>query len=83
MTLYIVHCSFMNNNYFGTYSSLRRARIAFEHFCQECSEIIGYTDNRDYTYEIETINGETFGASIETDILDYEFSDATIDPLED
>ena len=83
MTLYIVRCSFMNNNYFGTYSSLRRACIAFEHFCQETPEIIGYTDNRDYTYEIETINGEIFGASIETDVLDYEFSDGTIDPLED
>ena len=83
MTIYIVHCSFMNNSYFGAYSSIKRARIAFEHFCQETPEIIGYIDNKDYTYEIETINGETFGASIETDVLDYEFSDAAIYPLED
>ena len=82
MTLFIVHCSFMNDNYFGAYSTIKRARAAFEHFCQKNSEIVGYTDNRDYTYEIETINGETFSASIKTDVLDYEFV-TPIDPLKD
>lgn len=82
MMLFVIHCSFMDNSYFGAYSTIKRARIAFEHFCQETPEIIGYTDIGNYCYEIETIDGAIYGASIETDILDYEFNNDIINHLE-
>ena len=56
MAIYVVFSNYFRSGVFGTYSSVKRARIAFEHFLAEDEE-----------------NGETFGAEICHDVLDYEF----------
>ena len=82
MTIYIVTCTLMDNNVFGAYSSVKRARTAIEHFLNEAPQVTKYRDIGDYYYAIYTKNGEEHGAEIMWNILDEEFV-TPIDPLED
>ena len=73
MNIYIVCSPYFNNGVFGTYSSIKRACIAFEHFLAEDENIVTSEYLGDYCYQFTTKIGETFGAEIEFDILDVEF----------
>ena len=73
MGVYIVTSDYFNNGIFGTYSSIKRARIAFEDFITNDENITAFEDLGDYSYQFTTENDETFGAEINFDILDAEF----------
>lgn len=73
MAIYVVFSNYFNNGVFGTYSTVKRARIAFEQFLAEDENIVGFEDLGDYSYQFTTKNGETFGAEIDFDVLDAEF----------
>ena len=73
MSIYVVFSNYFDSDVFGTYSSVMRARIAFEHFLEEDEDIVAYEDLGGYFYQFTTKNGETFGAEINFDVLDYEF----------
>ena len=75
MTIYIVSTTYFNSGVFGTYSSIKRARIAFEHFLAEDENIVAFEDLGDYCYQFTTKSGEIFGAEIDFDILDAEFEE--------
>lgn len=73
MSIYIVTTNYFNNGVFGTYSSVKRARIAFEHFLAEDENIVAFEDLGGYSYQFTTKSGVTFGAEIDFDVLDAEF----------
>lgn len=73
MSIYIVTTDYFNSGVFGTYSSVKRARIAFEHFLVEDEDIVAFEDLGGYSYQFTTKIGKTFGAEINFDVLDAEF----------
>ena len=73
MSIYIVTTNYFNSGVFGTYSSIKRARVAFEHFVAEDEDIVSFEDFGDYSYQFTLKNGKTFRAEIEFDVLDAEF----------
>ena len=73
MTIYVVFSNYFDSGVFGTYSSVKRARIAFEDFLANDENIVAFEDLGGYSYQFTTENGETFGAEICHDVLDYEF----------
>lgn len=77
MTIYIVHSNYFATGDFGIYSSLKRARIAFEHFLAEDEDIVSFEDVGGYSYQFTTKDGATFGAEICWDLLDAEFVERT------
>ena len=72
MGVYIVSTNYFPRGYFGTYSTVKRARLAFENFLATDEDIVSFEDCGDYSYQFTTKNGATFGANIYWDILDYE-----------
>lgn len=73
MAIYVVFSNYFNSGVFGTYSSVKRARIAFEDFLANDEDIVSFEDLGDYSYRFTTKIGETFGAEIDFDVLDAEF----------
>lgn len=73
MAIYVVFSNYFHSGVFGTYSSVKRARIAFEHFLAEDDNIVAFEDVGGYSYQFTTKNDETFGAEIGFDVLDAEF----------
>lgn len=73
MAIYIVLTKYFNSGVFGTYSSVKRARIAFENFLAEDEDIVSFEDLGDYSYQFTTKIGNTFNAEIDFDVLDAEF----------
>lgn len=73
MAIYVVFSNYFDSGVFGTYSTVKRARIAFEQFLAEDENIVAYEDLGDYSYQFTTKIGETFGAEIDFDVLDAEF----------
>ena len=75
MNIFVVTSNYFDNGYFGAYSTLKRARIAFEHFLAEDEDIVSFEDLDGYSYQFTTKIGETFGAEIYWDYLDEEFEE--------
>ena len=73
MTIYVVFSDYFNSGVFGTYSSIKRARIAFEDFLASDENIVAFEDLDGYSYQFTTKSGKTFGAEIDFDVLDAEF----------
>lgn len=73
MSIYIVTSNYFYNGIFGTYSSIKRARIAFEDFITNDEDIVAFEDLGDYSYQFTIKNGTSFGAEIAFDILDAKF----------
>ena len=73
MTIYVVFSNYFYSGVFGTYSSVKRARIALEDFLASAEDVISCEDVDGYSYQFTTKSGETFGAEICHDVLDYEF----------
>lgn len=73
MAIYVVFSNYFHSGVFGTYSSVKRARIAFENFLAEDENIVAFEDVGDYSYQFTTRDGATFGAEIDFDVLDAEF----------
>jgi hypothetical protein len=77
MDLYVVVCSYYFTGIFGVYSTIKRARIAFEDALANDENIVAYEDIDGYAYQFTTKKGETFGAEICWNTLDEEFGDGT------
>lgn len=73
MSVYVVFSNYFKSGVFGTYSSVKRARIAFEDFLANDEDIVAFEDVGNYSYQFTTKIGETFGAEIDFDVLDAEF----------
>lgn len=73
MNIFVVISDYFTNYYFGVYSSIKRARIAFEDFLADEEDIVAFEDLGDYRYQFTTACGEIFGAEICSDIIDEEF----------
>ena len=75
MAIYVVCTDYFSSGVFGTYSSVKRARIAFEHFLAEEEDILAFEDLGNYSYQFTIKNGKTFNAEINFDVLDAEFEE--------
>lgn len=73
MDIYVISSNYFNSGVFGIYSSVKRARIAFEDFLANDEDIVAFEDLDGYSYQFTTESGKTFGAEIYFDILDAEF----------
>lgn len=78
MTIYVVITPYLNNNFFGTYSTIKRARIALEDFLANDENIISFEDVGNYCYTFTTKAGEQFGAEILWDLVDTEFIEGIV-----
>lgn len=74
MGIFVVCSNYFDTGCFGTYSTIKRARMAVEHYFNNTPEITSFEDIGDYIYQIITKNGETFNVEIAFDSLDYEFT---------
>lgn len=75
MTIYIITTNYFYSGVFGSYSSIKRARIAFKNFLTSYKDIVSFEDIDGYAYQFTTERGETFGAEIISDLLDSEFEE--------
>lgn len=76
MDLYVVVSSYYFTGIFGVYSTIKRARIAFEDALANDKNIVAFEDiDCGYAYQFTTKKGETFGAEICCDTLDMEFEE--------
>ena len=79
MVIYTVTTSYFNGNLFGTYSTMKRARLAIEHFFEEDNNITTWEDTGDYGYQFETADGTLYGIEILASPLDEEFVEGLIE----
>ena len=79
MNIFVISSNFFDTGVFGVYSSIKRARMAIEHYCKEEPNIANFWDTDSYTYEIITKNDEIFYIEITSDLLDYEFVRGELD----
>lgn len=78
MSIYIVTTDYFNSRIFGIYSSVKRARLAFEQFIAEDENIVSFEDTGNYIYLFTTRKGEQFSAEIVWDEVDEEFNQGLI-----
>lgn len=78
MDLYVVVCSYYYAGIFGVYSTIKRARLAFEDAIANDENIVAFEDIDGYAYQFTTVSGETFRAEICADVLDMEFEEGTV-----
>ena len=74
MNIYVVVSNFFDTGLFGSYTTLKRARMAIEHYFHEEPNIMAFEDIGDYTYGIRTQDDTVFYVEIVSDYLDYEFT---------
>lgn len=73
MGVYIVTTNYFMTGFFGIYTTVKRARLAFEQFLAEDENIVAFEDAGDYSYTFTTRSGAQFGAEIMWDEVDEEF----------
>lgn len=78
MNVFVVVTHYMNSGFFGTYSTVKRARLAFEQFLADDENIVSFEDVDDYCYHFTTVNGEEFSAEILWDVIDVEFIEGIV-----
>ena len=78
MIIYVPLSNYFDNDFFGTYSTLVKARKALEHYFQEDPDIISFENTSNYSYTITTIHNKQYIVEIGYDILDYEFEKGEI-----
>ena len=73
MGVYIVTTNYFMTGFFGIYTTVKRARLAFEQFLAEDENIVAFEDVDNYSYSFTTRSGAQFGAEIMWDEFDEEF----------
>lgn len=73
MNIFVITSDFFDTGLFGSYTTLKRARMAIEHYFHEEPNIVSFEDIGDYTYVFYTQDGSPFYVEIASDCLDYEF----------
>lgn len=79
MAIYVVRTNYLNNGFFGVYSSMKRAQLAMEHFLKEDENIVAIESSDPYAFTFTTAAGEQFGVEIVYDELDFEFVEGMIE----
>jgi len=79
MVIYTVTTPYFNGNLFGTYSTIKRACMAIEHFFEEDNNVETWEDTGEYTYQFTTKLGEVYGMTILYSPLDEEFIEGLIE----
>ena len=79
MSVYVILCPYFLNNYFGVYTSLKRARLAVEKYLSDNDDIVSVVNNDNYLYSFTTVNGTEYNIEIIWDVIDDEFHDSTIE----
>lgn len=77
MNIYVIATYCKDTSFFGTYSTIKRARLAFEKFLTDNENIVSFKEDG-YCYHFTTRNGEEFSAEILGDIIDAEFEEGMI-----
>ena len=78
MSIYVILSNYFDNGFFGTYTSIKRARMVLERYFAEDDNIVAFEDIGGYAYQFTTTNGATFGAEICWDVLDAEFEEGIL-----
>ena len=78
MNIYVITTPYMYNNFFGTYSTLKRARLVLEDFLANDENITAFEDVGNYYYTFTTKTGEQFSAEILWDLVDAEFEEGIV-----
>ena len=78
MGVYIVATNYFMNGFFGIYTTVKRARIAFEQFLADDDNVVTFEDVDNYSYTFTTRNGAQFGAEIMWSDIDEEFKEGII-----
>jgi hypothetical protein len=78
MTVWAIVTHYMDSGLFGTYSTIKRARLAFEQFLADDENITSFEQVDGYCYHFTTVSGEEFGAEILWDVIDAEFVEGII-----
>ena len=78
MTVYVITTPYLNNNFFGVYSSVKRARIVLEDFLANDENITAFEDIGNYCYTFTTKSGKQFSAEILWDLVDAEFEEGIV-----
>lgn len=79
MTIYFILSNYFNNGIYGFYSSIKRARIAFEDFLRNndyivtAKKVMNAKKLDGYFYRFTTNSGETFEAELCSGYMDFEF----------
>lgn len=73
MVIFIILSDYFDTGVFGSYSTMKRARMAIENFFEEEEDIVSYADFGAYSYRITTASGKKHIVSIDYDEVDYEF----------
>ena len=72
MNVYVVLTNYFTNNFFGVYSSFKKAQIAIYQFVENDDRIATFEKIKDGFYEIVTHNGNHYTIEIHWDVLDEE-----------
>ena len=75
MNVFVVMSNYFGDGYFGVYSTIKRARLALEHYFAEDENIVAVEDCGDYDYMITTADGIQWRVDICWDYLDDEFEE--------
>lgn len=78
MEVYVITTNYFQKGYFGIYSTLKRARIAFEDFIGDDEDIVSFENSCTYYYHFTTKNGEVFSAEIQWEVIDEEFLEGIV-----
>lgn len=78
MDVYIVTTNYFMTGVFGIYTTVKRARLAFEQFIAEDENIVAFEDAGDYIYSFTTRSGKQFSAEITWSEIDEEFNQGLI-----
>lgn len=73
MNIFVITSNYFYGGFFGTYSTILRARKVIETYFNEEPDIVSYEDIGDYTYKFTATNGKEYTAEILYDYLDAEF----------
>ena len=78
MNVFVIVTPYLKTGFFGTYSTMKRARIVLEDFLSSDENITNFEDCGDYRYHFMTKSGEQFYAEILWDVIDAEFIEGVI-----
>ena len=79
MDIFVIVTNYLDNGFFGTYSTVKRARVVLEKYFNSNDNIASFEDIGDYTYRIISKNGAEYYAEICYDRLDAEYESGMIE----
>ena len=79
MSVYVVVSDFFNGGLFGIYSTIKRARLAIEHYLEEDESVVSFEDEGGYIYTFMTAAGEQHKLEICWSLMDEEFEEGLIE----